>query len=66
MRGISAIVAYVYNDMPSNCHGSMEVYGLWLEYCELLRDKAKVAEIDDKVAELKIAKQKALAWRHGR
>lgn len=30
LHAIAAIAAYVYNDMPGDCHGSREVYDQWL------------------------------------
>ena len=31
VRQLPAIAAYVYNDMPSVCHGSPALYVAWLE-----------------------------------
>lgn len=30
-RDIHEICSYVYNDMPINCHGSLEIVKKWLE-----------------------------------
>jgi hypothetical protein len=31
VRTIPQICSYVYNNMPSNCHGSREAYKEWIE-----------------------------------
>jgi len=31
MEAMPAIVGYVYNSMPSNCHGSYDIVAAWVE-----------------------------------
>jgi len=36
---LQAIAAYVYNDMPSVCHGSPALYAAWLEGPKVTKEK---------------------------
>lgn len=38
MEAMPAIVGYVYNRMPSNCHGSYEMVAAWLAMHKERRD----------------------------
>lgn len=40
-RAIGAIVTYVYNEMPSGCWGSREIYHRWIELKRAEREAAE-------------------------
>lgn len=66
MRGLCAIVYYIHNEVPASCHGSQEIYHLWLEYQKLHRDGAD-EEIQEECADrLLEAHRKAMERRAGR
>ena len=39
LENLPAFAAYVYNEMPSTCHGSREIYRAWLKTHAKKREK---------------------------
>jgi len=63
---LPSIVAYIYNDMPSECHGSKECYDAWLNMHAVVRehgeDSDQAREAWKRCVE---AKRRARQWEIG-
>ena len=57
MRGLCAIVCYIHNEVPANCHGSRRIYELWLSLHEVLR---RQGDVEDIVGDLEYAKRESV------
>ena len=65
MRALPAIVCYVYNEMPPNCHGSRAVHDAWLQLHDAKRRGASDDEIQKRTRVTFLHKQLAHRWRSG-
>lgn len=61
MRGLPAIACYVYQELPSRCHGSRAVYRAWIHHFNAKTKGDKELERKAK-ASLISAKNKANDW----
>jgi len=62
MRVLPTIAAYVYNEMPSPCHGSKNVYRSWIAWHKAKREGLRSDGVRELRNLLDKAKNEANAW----
>lgn len=65
-EGLSALICYIYQEAPSQCHGSREVYNLWIAYHFEKREGDDAERLAELSAKLDEANTQAFKWRMGR
>ena len=62
MQALPAIACWVYNEMPSPCHGSKSVYRAWIAWHKAKREGLRSDGVRELRSLLDKAKDEANAW----
>lgn len=62
LRGMAAIANYVYMELPSMCHGSRQIYDIWISIHDYKRRGVDTADLKQLNEDLKLANKEAAEW----